>query len=721
MEGRNEPRKQRRRASVPDLIDQGLLKNPGRLVIALCAAAIAVALLAATIFFVFDLGPDQHSRLSARGAIWEALQRTMDPGQLANAHGAFGIAALITTLIGLLLVTTLISLMNNQVQQRVDEVKRGREPARLSKRDLDRFPYYVVLGWSEVSLKVLSELAQSTPTDMHSQNGDRSGVPLVTVMAQMSVQDMQAQVDARRDHDHTMLPRHWQFRTGNPTDKRDLVRICQIEKATSVIVLAPEHSSIEVTGAPRGPDEVSDATAHVITTLTAIDAALANRTSQSASADDPAPPTVVVEVAETAVHAARVAQRIESRFADVVSGIKVVTVDGSSIMTRLTAQVSRQRDLARIYDELLDFSGCEFRQVSVPDALKPSDGPVTFGAVVAAVTGGIVIGVIDHPSDENGTTPGESGLTPGESGLKIDLWPSWDQKLSGNAKLIVVADDAGSVTATVSKQQPPKESRERSAPLSEVGDVVILGWNHRAASLVEMIRAGSSGSSPIHVVAPCLQPDDVASGADLMWEIRSDGIQQWIDEHGCPSELHGKHVIVLGDDDVSAEVSDAMTLLTIQALHPPGATDRPNAVVAELRKRSSRYLVKHLYTELIVGDSLVALMLAQYAVNPEVKEIVNELASPDSGVEIDVIKCGDVPGIDISAGGKWTFRKVQEEVWNGGLIALGYVHSPEPEGTVAATVVLNPQDPDEPVVGFDDRLVVLVNRHESPRSVTPGS
>jgi hypothetical protein len=131
--------------------------------------------------------------------------------------------------------------------------------------------------------------------------------------------------------------------------------------------------------------------------------------------------------------------------------------------------------------------------------------------------------------------------------------------------------------------------------------------------------------------------------------------------------------------------------------------------------------VKHLYTELIVGDSLVALMLAQYAVNPEVKEIVNELASPDSGVEIDVIKCGDVPGIDISAGGKWTFRKVQEEVWNGGLIALGYVHSPEPEGTVAATVVLNPQDPDEPVVGFDDRLVVLVNRHESPRSVTPGS
>lgn len=63
MEGRNEPRKQRRRASVPDLIDQGLLKNPGRLVIALCAAAIAVALLAATIFFVFDLGPDQHSQI----------------------------------------------------------------------------------------------------------------------------------------------------------------------------------------------------------------------------------------------------------------------------------------------------------------------------------------------------------------------------------------------------------------------------------------------------------------------------------------------------------------------------------------------------------------------------------------------------------------------------------------------------------------------------------
>jgi len=632
----------------------------------LAIAAIVVAVTSAIAMLLLHAVPDigDHDQ-GTFAAVWQAMVRTIDPGQITTDHGPAAAIGLVTTIFGLLLISTLISIVNNQVERRVDRVKRGRDPVRLRRprrRDNEPVPYYVVLGWTDLTLRLLEEL-----TDSHLPHQP----PDVLVMAPMPYEDMVQQVEEYRQARtlglaaptttiRQRLPhdRDWpQVRTGLPTDTRDLHHIAAITHADAVIILAPDPPD-GMTPSLSRPDEMCPATAEVVKTVMAVSASLPDRhhvTEAGIAACTPVKrPTVVVELPETMRPDSRLADRLRTRICD--ADVDLVTVDVAAIQSSLAADVSRTAGLAAIYRDLLDFKGAEFHLVD------PGPTIHTFGEAVASMRNGIIVGTVDG-----------DGHT--------DLWPGWDDDVTGK-QLVSFQDDA---SEPIFDPDAPAESGRRKAgagALTQPEQILIIGWNHRTEHLIRSLDHRLPQGSSVRVITSVRDVPEMKLpniGAVSFTHLDS-GVQRWLDT--APKELGCDHAIILGDDLVPPSVSDANVLLTLLALRPPHAgAEKPDTVVAELRQRPNRHLASQRFSDdLIVGDSLVAMTLAQFAVEPALSNVLHELISPVSTHPLE-IRLVPVSRYVTSPGS--SFRSIQADVRSSdGSIALGYRIIGDIEATV---------------------------------------
>lgn len=694
-------------------IDRSLVRGQFHVIGLLAIAAVAVAAVSAIAMLALHAIPDTGGR--DQGPVeagWQALVRTIDPGQITTDHGAAAVIGLGTTIFGLLLISTLISIVNNQVERRVDRVKRGRDPVRLrrQRRDAsDRVPYYLVLGWTDLTLRLLEELA-----DSHLPHQP----PDVLVMAPMTYEDMTERIEEFRRETlidpssstlsyRQRLPtdRDWpQVRTGRPTDTRDLHRIAAITGADAVIILAPDPPD-GMTSVLHGFDEMCPATAEVVKTTLAVSACLPNRDTDVHGATEYAArkhPAVVVELPESVRSDSGLAGRLHARTSD--SDMELVILDVASLQSSLAADVSRTAGLAAIYRDILDFKGAEFHLI------EPGPTQRTFGQAVAAMRNGIIIGTVDTADSEHRT----------------NLWPDWDEDLAGKL-LVSLQDDA---STPVFDPDAPTETGPRgvgAGALTDPEQVLLIGWNHRGEHLVRALDRRLPPGSRVSVVTsapdgPELRLPNIGTVAVQ----RVDGVQRWLDT--TRSELGCDHAIVLGDDRLPPAASDANVLLTLLALRPPhSGSDKPDTVVAELRQRPNRYLASQRFSDdLIVGDALIAMLLAQFAADPNLTEVIEELISPSSTHPLE-IRLMPMSGGTSSAG--LSFRSVQADLRaRDGSIALGYriVHHCDSDAEHQRSELhLNP-DGDDPMPERDDTRVELVvltrcDRHVdlTPATATP--
>lgn len=680
----------RRFRSLRERIGSRLLGGELRVVLILAAAALLVAVVAT--FAIQLLAIRHNGRVESTGeTFWNALIRTLDPGQMESDRGLFAVVALVTTIVGLLLVSTLISLVNNAVQVWTERARRGREPARLHRFRSRNAPRYVILGWSGLSTKLLEELAQS----------QKRRAPEVIVMAEETVEWMREQCNEARTRQRKHLPKKWpQLRTGSPTHTGDLRDIAMIREADAVILLAPDPVDQRVTF--DSPDSMCEASAAVVRSAFAVSAAL----EQSPAGDDspvgkPRTYRVVVEIPENAVDAERLRDQLEHRFSSSLS-VELLAVAGASIQARLAAQVIRKAGLNDIYRDLLDFEGCEFHVV------PNSAGFTTFGEAVIGAAHSTVVGIARRNASQTSE--------PTDHKWDICLDPDWCHKLDG-CELVVLQDEVGRIESRIATLIDDMPTGRRVVPdrSTDAEHVLVLGWNHRAEGLVRSLDTYLPAESRIVIIrsgvpteadGPALPAADGAgwvttlhspvthriSAPTVQW--RTGGVQSWLDLSADRSTF--QHAVVLADDDAPPAVSDANVFLSLASLHPPGTDNmNPETVVAELRKRSSRHLVsKRIAHDLIVGDALLALVLAQYAVESRVQAVLDDLIAAGT-VEIDLID------VDQS----WTIRTFEDLIVRCahlGVTAIGYT---EP-GTYSA--VLNPDK--EAELGVQPTKVVVLNR-----------
>jgi voltage-gated potassium channel Kch len=310
------------------------------LVIGLAVVSFIVILAAALVVTLGQVGPGGNTSVSLFEAMWLSLMRTLDAGTMGGDEGAgFRLLMLGVTLGGIFIISALIGVLNNGIEDKLDDLRKGRSHVIES-------GHTVILGWSDQIFSIISELV------IANGNKPRS---VIVVMGEHDKVDMEAEI-----HDKVGPTGRTQVvcRTGSPIDLTDL-EIVSPHTARSIIIMAP-----------NAPDPDS----HVIKSMLAI----INNPNRR-----PEPYHVVAEIRDPKnVEAARLVGKDE---------VELVVV--GDLISRIIAQTCRQSGLSVVYTELLDFGGDEIYLVEEPALVGK-----TFGEALTAYEDSTVIGLA-RPGD----------------------------------------------------------------------------------------------------------------------------------------------------------------------------------------------------------------------------------------------------------------------------------------------------------------------------------
>jgi voltage-gated potassium channel Kch len=273
--------------------------------------------------------------LSFPELVWRSLLRTLDPGTMGGDQGSvtFLLAMLTVTLGGIFVISTLIGVISNGIQGKLDELRKGRSV--VLEND-----HTVILGWSAQIFEIIGEIVLA--------NANRRGRCIV-ILAERDKVEMETEIRARVPGTRTTRV---VCRSGSPMELADLA-IANLQDARSVIVMSPERDD---------PDT------DVIKTLLAVTNDPTRRSE---------PYRIVAEVRDARnVEVARLASRGEAQL-----------VLGGELIGRIAAQTCRQPGLSVVYGDLLDFGGDEIYFAQVPALAGKSFGDALAGFRDSALIG----------------------------------------------------------------------------------------------------------------------------------------------------------------------------------------------------------------------------------------------------------------------------------------------------------------------------------------------
>ena len=284
------------------VMSRGLVALISLLALASLAFIAVVSIVVVVLGFVPPSG-----KMGFGEALWASLMRTLDPGTMGGDEGPkFRAAMLIVTLGGLILVASLIGIVSNAFDARVDQLRKGR--SRVLETD-----HTLILGWSTKVFSIVNEICIANESRRRA---------VIVILADRDKVEMEEELRSKiTDAGKTRVI----VRRGDPMDLTDL-EMASPHAARSVIILTPEDTD--------DPDSVVIKTA----------LALTNNPNRKAGKYH-----IVGEIQNrNNLEAARLIGKDEVRW--------ILTVD---VISRITVQTSRQSGLSVVYTELLDFSGDE--------------------------------------------------------------------------------------------------------------------------------------------------------------------------------------------------------------------------------------------------------------------------------------------------------------------------------------------------------------------------
>ncbi len=346
------------------------------------AITFLVVLLSALLLTISSVSFTGEGDSSFPEEFWQSLLRVIDPGTMAGDVGiGRRILALTVTMTGVLIAGTLIGLIAAGVEQRVEQLRRGRSIVVES-------GHYVVLGWSDRVRVVIDQLTKADPR------------AVVVVLADRDAPDMDD--DLRPDLDPS-LGQRLIFRSGDPR-LRSSVALTNVEEARAVIVLAPEAGgeadvvttvltlgrAIGFDGAPIVVEVSSDRVTEKLLRVTGpslhpVNVAESSSRSAALVLRQAGLSEVVEELIEpttAGVHVAEVLTLVGSTFADAVFGFdsaRPIGVIGPDGALRLNPPPATTISAG---DQLVAIAGAASDLVPAPTRAVPSRGePIDLGIV----------------------------------------------------------------------------------------------------------------------------------------------------------------------------------------------------------------------------------------------------------------------------------------------------------------------------------------------------
>jgi Trk K+ transport system NAD-binding subunit len=314
--------------------DNFMAKGFVALISGLGSLSLLFILLAAYIVDITEWGPPDDPNFTFTEAFWSSLLRTLDPGTMADDQGwGFRIMMLIVTFMGLFVITTLIGLVNNAIENKLEQMRKGRSLVIESGHTL-------ILGWTPQIFTIVKELIISN------LNRPNSCIVILADRDKVEMEDELFEKIPQRHNTHLVC------RSGDPIDVDDL-NLVSPQTSKSIIILPTEGLN---------PD------------ATALKTTLAITQSKNRR---PEPYHITVQIHDP--------QNLD--VAKMVGKDEIEIIQVSDMISRLIAQTCRQSALSIVYSELLGYDGDEIYFQEQPELVGKTYGEIIFQFADSAVMG----------------------------------------------------------------------------------------------------------------------------------------------------------------------------------------------------------------------------------------------------------------------------------------------------------------------------------------------
>lgn len=293
---------------------------------------------------------------------WKSLMATLDPGTMGGDEGwDFRIVRFIATLIGIFLISILIGSIASGIDQKIEELKRGRS------RVIDG-NHTLILGWSEKIFTIIKELVEANANQKR---------PCIVILSEKDKVEAEEEIKSRVPSTrNTKIV----VRSGS-TLESSAAEMVNINEARSIIVLSPEVEN---------PDT------YVIKTVLGITNGRHRREE---------PYHIVAEIRDE--------RNIEA--AELVGNNEAVYVLSEDLISRVIAQTCRQSGLSVVYSDLLEFEGDEIYFEKLPENLVGK----TYKDSLFAYETSSIIGVFTADGEVEINPPMDRVYNDGESVIAI--------------------------------------------------------------------------------------------------------------------------------------------------------------------------------------------------------------------------------------------------------------------------------------------------------------
>lgn len=281
------------------------------------------------------LHPDHETNFNFFESIWVNLTHALDPGVLGNhdENWPFRLFMLLTTVLGLVIISTLIGLVSNGILTKLEVLRKGR--SFVIEKD-----HVLILGWSSKIFTIIPELVEAN-------ENQKRGV--IVILADM---DKVVMEDEIKDKVGSTGNTEVICRTGNPIDVHDL-QIANPFDTKAIIILDKDN-------------ENSDS--QIIKTIVAI---VTNPNRRKA------PYHITAEMED----------KRNFDVAKMVGGDEVELILSDEIISRIMVQTSRQSGLSVVYQDLMDFDGDEIYFEDAPQLIGKTFREILFAYEDSSIMG----------------------------------------------------------------------------------------------------------------------------------------------------------------------------------------------------------------------------------------------------------------------------------------------------------------------------------------------
>ena len=322
--------------------DNFVSQGPISMIKGLGVITLVVIVLFGTSLLLLGLHPDHEANFNIFESFWVNLTHALDPGVLGNhdENWPFRLFMLMTTVIGLVIISTLIGLVSNGILTKLEVLRKGR--SFVIEKD-----HVLILGWSSKIFTIIPEIVEAN-------ENQKRGV--IVILADMDKVLMEDEIK-----DKVSNTRNTQVicRTGNPIDVHDL-KIANPFDAKSIIILDKEN-------------ENSDS--QIIKTIVAIVTDPKREEARGPAAKKPYHITAEME------------DKKNFDVAKMVGKDEVELILSDEIISKIMVQTSRQSGLSVVYQDLMDFDGDEIYFEDAPQLVGKNFRDVLFAYEDSAIMG----------------------------------------------------------------------------------------------------------------------------------------------------------------------------------------------------------------------------------------------------------------------------------------------------------------------------------------------